>query len=62
MERSKTVPRCNCAMNILAPQSLVDAVRERAAQNYQSANSYVRGALVRQLALDGAKINDADAA
>ena len=54
MERKKV--RCDTQFNFLCPQALVTAVQAIAAARYQSANSYVRGALVQALQRDGQTI------
>jgi hypothetical protein len=58
----RRAPKNDAAMNLMLPRALVDAVRKRAAENFQSASSYARTALARQLASDGATIKtEADA-
>ena len=54
--RCKTAPHNDTRFMIVAPKVLVEAVQQMAAQNWQSANAYARGALLEALKRDGVKV------
>jgi hypothetical protein len=56
--RCKHAPRNDAQFNIAAPKALVEAVQDAAARHLQSANSYARGALLRQLERDGIRVKE----
>jgi hypothetical protein len=60
--RCKQAPRNDAHFNIVAPKVLVEAVQHAAARNWQSANSYARAALLKQLERDGVKLKENAAA